>query len=67
RRPGFAEPALESEAAEALGAFRVDEADAGRFLEREPPAWIFFSNTDNPLSSTEIRNRLRQPKETPDT
>ncbi len=60
-RPGYGDDALESEAAKTLSAFRLEPGDAGRLIEAEPPVWVFFPETDNPLSSTDIRNA-----ETPD-
>ena len=54
-RPGYGDAALLSEAADTLAPFRIEEGD-GDLLAREPPAWIFFNDTDNPLSSTVLRN-----------
>ncbi len=54
-RPGYGDAALASEAAENLAPFRV-EAEEGDLLAHEPPAWIFFADADNPLSSTALRN-----------
>ncbi len=54
-RPGYGEAALASEAGETLAPFRVQPED-GDLLSREPPAWIYFDDTDNPLSSTALRN-----------
>ncbi len=56
-RPGYGDEALASEAASALSTFRVDEADAMTLAALEPPAWVFFSDTKNPISSTVIRSR----------
>jgi len=55
-RPGHGEAALKGEAARALAAFRVAPDRAGGLADAEAPAWVFFSDTDNPLSSTAIRN-----------
>lgn len=55
-RPGYADSALNSEAAETLAAFRMDARDAANLAERAPPAWVFIDETDNPLSSTALRN-----------
>ena len=55
-RPGYADNALKSEAAAALAAFRLNAGDAPTLAERAPPAWIFIDETDNPLSSTALRN-----------
>lgn len=55
-RPGYEGDALQSVAAKALSAFQIDEGAPEALTQQEPPAWIFFSDTDNPLSSTAIRN-----------
>lgn len=55
-RPGYEGDALQSVAAKALSAFQIDETAPEALTQQEPPAWIFFSDTDNPLSSTAIRN-----------
>lgn len=55
-RPGHSDSSLKSEAAKAFTAFRLDPQDAKTLATREPPAWIYFEQTDNPLSSTAIRN-----------
>lgn len=59
-RPGYDAKALESPAAKTMAPFRIDEANPEKLLENDPPAWIYFSDTDNPLSSTEIRNKQHQ-------
>jgi len=56
-RPGHGDEALSSEAAQALSTFRIDEADSMSLAANEPPAWVFFSDTQNPISSTSIRSR----------
>ena len=53
-RPGYGDASLSSEAAVALSAFRIT-LDDGDLLTREPPVWVFFSDTDNPMSSTALR------------
>lgn len=64
-RPGHESAALESEAAQALAAFRIDPDDAMRLGETEPPAWVFFPDTENPVSSTAIRSRkIQHPNQT---
>gem|GEM_PF-57243 len=55
-RPGYTDSALSGEAATALNAFRINENDLDQLITSDPPAWIYFSETDNPLSSTAIRN-----------
>lgn len=59
-RPGYGDKALASEAAEEFAAFRLNEDNAENLAGAEPPAWIYFSKTDNPLSSTAIRNARQQ-------
>ncbi len=54
-RPGYGEAALASEAGQALAPFRTT-ADGDDLLSQEPPAWIYFPETDNPLSSTALRS-----------
>lgn len=54
-RPTYEEPALTGDAAVALAPFRLDEKDAGNLVDMEPPAWVYFSDIDNPLSSTALR------------
>jgi nicotinate-nucleotide adenylyltransferase len=55
-RPG-AGAALESEAARAYADFRIP-ADAARALaDSDPPVWVYFEDTANPLSSTQLRGR----------
>jgi dimethylhistidine N-methyltransferase/nicotinate (nicotinamide) nucleotide adenylyltransferase len=66
-RPGHTEAALASEAAHALAAFRIGEADAVTLSAAEPPAWVFVSDTDNPISSTAIRSRTIQLSKTIDS
>ncbi len=55
-RPGLADAALRSEAARALKACRIDEAAAETLAGAAPPAWVFISRTEFPVSSTAIRN-----------
>ena len=55
-RPGYANEALESSAAKALNSFRLGESESEKLLHAEPPAWIYFSDTDNPMSSTALRD-----------
>lgn len=59
-RPGHQTAALESEAAAALSAFRISPEESMRLCETEPPAWVFFPDTENPMSSTKIRSRKIQ-------
>ncbi len=55
-RPGLADAALRSETARALKANRIDEAAAETLADTPPPAWVFITDTDIPVSSTAIRN-----------
>lgn len=59
-RPGYAEGALQGEAACALSAFQMPASKDADIADAEPPAWVYFSDTENPISSTEIRNRQIQ-------
>lgn len=59
-RPGHEGDALGGEAASELSAFRIEESDAMKLAESTPPAWVFFSDTQNPISSTLIRSRKIQ-------
>ncbi len=59
-RPGYTQNALDSAAATALKAFRIDELEPELLLESEPPAWIYFSDTDNSMSSTALRDGENQ-------
>jgi len=55
-RPGYDEEALQSEAAKEFAHFRL-AGEAPRLADAEPPAWMFFEESANPASSTEIRRR----------
>ncbi len=55
-RPGYTDTALSGEAALALDAFRIDEENIEQLTRNDPPVWVYLSDTDNPLSSTAIRN-----------
>lgn len=59
-RPGHETKALQSEAAEALSSYRIDSDKATELCAAEPPVWVFFQDTDNPISSTTIRSRKIQ-------
>lgn len=63
-RPGHGTAALDSEAAKSLSSFRIGEEDSMRLCETEPPVWVFFPDTENPMSSTKIRSRKIQNQET---
>lgn len=59
-RPGYSDNALKSEAVQALKNFRLDPDKTTDLLTAAPPAWMFFHETNNPLSSTKIRNCMTQ-------
>lgn len=56
-RPGFLAAGLSSRAARALGAWRIDEADASALAGCTPPAWTFLTGPRSAASSTELRQR----------
>ncbi|MEH3145518.1 MAG: nicotinate-nucleotide adenylyltransferase [Methylobacterium frigidaeris] len=56
-RPGYTLTAKAARAAGALGAHRLDEADAARLAATPPPAWVFLHGPRSDLSSTALRNR----------
>ena len=60
-RPGSTLRAMSSRAAVALAPWRVPEAEAARFAERSPPAFLFLHGPRSDLSSTVLR-RSRQPE-----
>lgn len=54
-RPGYGLAAMASPAAHWMAERRIDEADARRLVELDPPAWVFLHGRRSPLSSTQIR------------
>ncbi len=54
-RPGSTLKAMSSRAAIALGPWRAPEAEAARFVERKPPAFLFLHGPRSELSSTVLR------------
>lgn len=58
-RPTASLGALASPAAQALARYRIDESRAAVLADLAPPAWVFLHGLKSPLSSTAIRNRLR--------
>ncbi|MEL6360840.1 MAG: nicotinate-nucleotide adenylyltransferase [Pseudomonadota bacterium] len=58
-RPGSERAATESTAAREFSAFKVDHDNAMAIFTREPPVWTFIGTTQNPTSSTDIRNQRR--------
>lgn len=59
-RPDWENAATDSEAARTLVHFRLPDAEAGRLLDTDPPVWVFVPSTRNPISSTEIRRKMRR-------
>jgi len=59
-RPGSNHLAPVSQAAIALGRYRVDEADARLLAGLQPPAWIYLHGLMSPLSSSFIRGQKRK-------
>ncbi len=55
-RPPQSFRALAAPAAQALGAYRIPESEAGSLAGRAPPAWVFLSGLKLNLSSTVLRN-----------
>ena len=60
-RPGSLRRAPASMAATALARYRIDESDATRLADLDPPAWVYLHGLMSPLSSSLIRNG-QQPK-----
>ncbi len=54
-RPGSTLKAMSSRAAVALARWRVPEAEAARFADLEPPAFLFLHGPRSELSSTLLR------------
>ncbi len=61
-RPSYSNANIKSVAAKALEKYRIDQADIRKLYKLEPPAWSFYEATNNPKSSTEIRNKLSNNK-----
>ncbi len=66
-RPGHGEAALAGEAASALVHARISAEQGASLADARPPAWAYFQDTNNPLSSTELRSRDIAPAMTTDT
>ena len=58
-RPSYSKQSMQSVAATELREFRIDEKDAGLLYKLKPPAWIYYTLSKNPMSSTEIRNKSK--------
>jgi nicotinate-nucleotide adenylyltransferase len=63
-RPGSLRRAPASMAATALARYRIDESDAPRLADLDPPAWVYLHGLMSPLSSSLIRSE-RQLKPAP--
>ncbi len=64
-RPGISDRALKSPAATELALFKLAPNEAPKLAKAEPPAWIYFADTENPISSTAIRTAAQNSTETP--
>jgi len=60
-RPGHETAHLTSEAATTPGAMRRFDGSAEALADIDPPAWMFFPDVNNPLTSTAIRKSRSQP------
>jgi len=58
-RPSYSKLSKTSVAAEYLNDYRIDERYAHTLYERKPPAWVYCSDNNNPMSSTELRKKLQ--------
>ena len=56
-RPGYSKALEISEAANFFRSHQVPEEQAATLATRSAPAWLFIRDTENPLSSTEIRRK----------
>lgn len=56
-RPSYSLRASVAQAAQRFRQARVPERHAGRLAERQPPAWVFLHQPQDPRSATEIRAR----------
>lgn len=59
-RPGSTLSYRSARAALALSRFRIDEDDAPLLTRMTPPAWTFLHGPRNALSSTRLRNDMKQ-------
>ncbi len=56
-RPGYSDTVESSEAAEFFRDYQIPETQAAELSSMKTPAWTFIRETQNPLSSTEIRRK----------
>ncbi len=54
-RPGYAETALEAEAAVHFADHRIESGNAAELATMTPPAWVYLDIPMHPLSATQIR------------
>nr|USU33294.1 nicotinate-nucleotide adenylyltransferase [Methylobacterium sp. OTU13CASTA1] len=59
-RPGFTLKGPVARGAQALGRWRIDEADARVLADLDPPAWVFLHGPRSHLSSTALRTGGRK-------
>ncbi|HEY7688459.1 MAG TPA: nicotinate-nucleotide adenylyltransferase, partial [Dongiaceae bacterium] len=58
-RPTYSLRALAGKAAQRFGRFRLAEAAARSLARKAPPAWVFLTGPQSPLSATAIRAARR--------
>ena len=58
-RPSYSRESLQSVAAKELEKYLIDCDQASTLHKLKPPAWIYYELTNNPLSSTEIRQKIK--------
>ena len=58
-RPSYSKESLKSIAAMTLARSRIPLDQASTLYSLKPPAWIFYDVSNNPLSSTAIRNKTK--------
>lgn len=59
-RPSWRHKSLAGKLAYAFGISRVPESEAALLANMEPPAWVYLTTRLSPLSSTELRLKVRQ-------
>lgn len=58
-RPSYSNTYKNSIAAKTLEKFRIDQTDIRKLYKLKPPAWSFYEATNNPTSSTALRNKIK--------
>ena len=58
-RPSYSTASLQSAAAQYFINHKIQECDADKLYKMKPPAWVYFNDVNNPMSSTEIRNKTK--------